>query len=242
MLIIPAIDLRGGRCVRLRQGVKTEARVYDGDPVEVARRFVDEGAEWLHVVDLDGAFAETVSPNRAIIRRIARECGAFVQTGGGLRRRVDVEELVAAGAARVVLGTLAVEQPDLLEELAELYGAKIAVGIDARNGLVVTRGWETQAAATATDLARRVAGQGVGRIIYTDISRDGMLQGVNLEQTRAVAQAAGVPVTASGGVAWLADILALNAAREFGIDSVIVGKALYENRFTLREARSAIAK
>jgi phosphoribosylformimino-5-aminoimidazole carboxamide ribotide isomerase len=234
MQIIPAIDLRGGRCVRLRQGRKEEATVYDGDPLDLARRFAAEGAEWLHVVDLDGAFSESSSLNRAIIRRIARECGARVQTGGGVRSRADVAELLDAGLGRVVVGTLAVEQPDLLARLAEEFGARLAVGIDARDGLVVTRGWETAAAVPATELARRVAAQGVKRIVYTDTRRDGMLQGVNLEQPRAVAQASGLPVTASGGVSAPDDLARLKAVA--GVDGVIVGKALYENRFTLAAA------
>ncbi len=240
MLIIPAIDLRGGQCVRLRQGLKSAATVYAGDPLEVARGFVAEGAKWLHIVDLDGAFGEKSSPNRALIGRLARESGALVQTGGGVRGWTDVAELLDNGAARVIIGTLAVAQPELLAQIVARYGAQIAVGLDARDGFVATHGWETQAAVSAEKVARRVVACGVRRIIYTDISRDGMLQGVNLEQTRALAQAAGVPVTASGGVGSLADLAQLATAQDCGIDSVIVGKALYEGKFTLTEAQLAL--
>jgi phosphoribosylformimino-5-aminoimidazole carboxamide ribotide isomerase len=239
MLIIPAIDLKNGRCVRLTQGRKAEARVYDGDPVEIARGFEAAGARMLHVVDLDGAFAEGNSPNRGVARRIIEAVKIPVQFGGGLRQTNDVRDMIECGAARVVLGTLVVESSELLAQLVELFGARIAVGIDARDGKVVTRGWERQEDIAATELAERVAGCGVSRIIYTDVARDGMLGGVNVKQTCAIARRSGLPVTASGGVSSLADIERLKAECDAGIDSVIVGKALYENRFTLPEALSA---
>lgn len=239
MLIIPAIDLKNGRCVRLQQGRKADAIVYDGDPVEIARGFADAGARMLHVVDLDGAFAEGNSPNRDIARRIIEAVSIPVQFGGGLREATDVREMIEYGAARVVLGTLVVESSELLARLVESYGARIAVGIDARDGKVVTRGWEKQENIAATELAARVAGCGVSRIVYTDVSRDGMLQGVNVSQTCAVARHSGLPVTASGGVSSLADIERLKVACDGGIDSVIIGKALYENRFSLPEALRA---
>ncbi|HZH91870.1 MAG TPA: 1-(5-phosphoribosyl)-5-[(5-phosphoribosylamino)methylideneamino]imidazole-4-carboxamide isomerase [Pyrinomonadaceae bacterium] len=236
MLIIPAIDLKNGRCVRLEQGRKADAVVYDGDPVEIARGFEDDGARMLHVVDLDGAFAEGDSPNRDIARRIIETVAIPVQFGGGLRETSDVEEMIGHGAARVVLGTLVVESSELLARLVDSHGARIAVGIDARDGKVVTRGWEKQESIAATELAERVASLGVSRIIYTDVSRDGMLGGVNVLQTCAVARHSGLPVTASGGVSSLADIERLKVACDGRIDSVIIGKALYEKRFTLREA------
>jgi len=237
MLIIPAIDLKNGQCVRLTQGRKRDVKVYDGDPVEIAQSFVAAGARTLHVVDLDGAFAEGDSPNRAVARRIVEVVGIPVQFGGGLRTIADVEELIGYGAARVVIGTLVIEAAELLAQLVEQFGARIAVGIDARGGQVVTRGWEQQENVSAVELARRVAGMGVARIVYTDIERDGMLGGVNVEQTCAVALRAGVPVTASGGVSSLSDIERLKSAGDAcGIDSVIIGKALYEKRFTLPEA------
>jgi phosphoribosylformimino-5-aminoimidazole carboxamide ribotide isomerase len=236
MLIIPAIDLRGGQCVRLRQGRRAEVKVYDGDPVEVARGFEEAGAPLLHVVDLDGAFREEESPNREVVRRIIEAVSIPVEFGGGLRTIQDVQQLIDYGAERVIIGTLAVEAPELLEKFLELLGARIAVGIDAKDGRVLTRGWEEQAGTSALDLVRRMAEMGVARIIYTDVSRDGMLEGINIEQTCAVAQAAGIPVTASGGIGSLADIERLKTASAFGVDSVIVGKALYEGVFTLQEA------
>jgi phosphoribosylformimino-5-aminoimidazole carboxamide ribotide isomerase len=239
MLIIPAIDLRGGRCVRLTQGRRDAVKVYDGDPVGRAREFAAEGAPMIHVVDLDGAFADTESPNREIARRIFGAVGVPVQFGGGVRSEDDVSRLIDWGAARVVVGTLAVESPALLERLAGRFAGRVAVGIDARGGRVVTRGWERQEELAAIDLARRVAAAGVLRIVYTDVARDGTLGGANVEQTCAVARAAGVPVTASGGVSSLADLESLRRAAGCGIEGVIVGKALYDGVFTLREALAA---
>lgn len=242
MLIIPAIDLKGGRCVRLTQGRKAEAKIYDGDPAEIARSFVAEGARMLHVVDLDGAFAESNSQNRAVARRIIETAGVPVQFGGGLRSDGDVREMIEAGAARVVVGTLVVEAEELLARLVAAFGARVAVGIDARGGRVVTRGWERQEQTLATELAARVARLGVARIVYTDVARDGMLEGLNVEQTCEVAESACVPVTASGGVSALDDLKRLASACEGRIDSVIVGKAFYEKRFTLAEALRAAAE
>ena len=236
MLIIPAIDLKDGRCVRLRQGRKDEVKVYDGDPVEIARGFEDAGARMLHVVDLDGAFADSNSRNRKVARRIIRALEIPVQFGGGLRAVTDVQQLIEYGAAQVVIGTLAAESPETLEKFVQLFGFRICVGIDARDGQVLTRGWEKQVKLSASDLARRVADAGVDRIVYTDVARDGTLEGVNVEQTCAIARESGLRVTASGGVATLSDLERLRAASSCGVDSVIVGKALYEGRFTLQEA------
>ena len=236
MLIIPAIDLRDGRCVRLTQGRRDDVKVYDGEPVEIARRFEDAGARMLHLVDLDGAFADRNARNRKVARRIIRAIEIPVQFGGGVRSVSDVQQLIEYGAALVVIGTLAAEAPETLEMLVQLFGFRVCVGIDARDGQVLTRGWEQQETLSATALAQRVADAGVDRIVYTDVARDGMLGGVNIEQTCAIARASGLRVTASGGVSTLADIERLHAASECGIDSVIVGKALYEGRFTLQEA------
>ncbi len=240
MLIIPAIDLRDGRCVRLTQGRRDAVKIYDGDPVEIARQFEAAGAQMLHVVDLDGAFADGTARNRAVARRIISAVQMPVQFGGGLRGIADVQQLLEYGAAQVVIGTLAAESPETLRSFVQLFGARICVGIDARDGQVLTRGWETPAQLSATELARRVAAVGVERIIYTDVARDGMLGGVNVEQTCALAQASGLRVTASGGVSTLADLASLRAASACGIDGVIVGKALYEGRFTLQEALQAV--
>jgi phosphoribosylformimino-5-aminoimidazole carboxamide ribotide isomerase len=236
MLIIPAIDLKDGQCVRLTQGRKADVKVYDGDPVEIARSFEAAGARMLHVVDLDGAFSGGNSRNRRVVRRIIRAVEIPVQFGGGLRTVSDVQQLIEFGAAQVVIGTLAAESPETLEKFVQLFGFRICVGIDARGGQVMVGGWEKQAKISAADLARRVADAGVDRIVYTDVARDGTLQGVNIEQTCAIARAAGLSVTASGGVSSLADIERLTEASNCGVDSVIIGKALYEGRFTLQEA------
>jgi phosphoribosylformimino-5-aminoimidazole carboxamide ribotide isomerase len=236
MLVIPAIDLKNGSCVRLVQGRKTDVTVYDANPVEVAKQFARAGAQMLHVVDLDGAFKEGASPNRAVVQEIVATAGVAVEFGGGIRTIDDVQQLCDAGVARVVLGTIAVESSELLRQMVTRFAEKICVGIDARDGQVMTRGWESETRISAVELARSVANDGVGRIIYTDISRDGMLTGPNIEQTVAVARAANVPVTASGGVSSLDDIRSLHDAGERLLDSVIVGKALYEQKFKLEDA------
>lgn len=230
MLVIPAIDLRNGRCVRLMQGRKSEVTVYNDNPVEVAREFAAAGAEMIHVVDLDGAFREPDSPNRAVVENMLRAVDVPVEFGGGVRSIEDVQRLCDAGVVRIVLGTIAAESPDSLKEFIDRFGEKICVGIDARDGRVMSRGWETATQVDAVDLARTVAACGVQRIIYTDIARDGTLVGPNIEQTVAVARAAEVNVTASGGVSSLEDIERLSALNEPRIDSVIVGKALYEGK------------
>jgi len=239
MIVIPAIDLRDGLCVRLRQGRKSDVTVYNEDPVAVAKEFASAGAEMIHVVDLDGAFREAGSPNRAVVEKIATAVDVPIEFGGGVRSLDDVQQLCDAGVARIVLGTVAVESPESLKNFVERFATKICVGIDARDGRVMSRGWETSTPTTAIDLARFVAGAGVRRIIYTDIARDGTLSGPNIEQTLAIARAAKVNVTASGGVSSLDDIKRLRRAGEPLLDSVIVGKALYEGKFRLEEAIEA---
>lgn len=240
MTIIPAIDLRNGRCVRLTQGRKDSTKVYDGHPVDVAQTFAASGAEMLHVVDLDGAFAEPNSTNRRVLSEIIQAVDIPIQFGGGLRRHEDIEQVVELGVTRVVLGTVAAESPETLMKMIDLFSSRrIAVGIDAQQGRVVTHGWEQTESVSALTLARRVAGLGVERIIYTDVARDGMLHGPNIEQTCLIA-GTGVKVTASGGVSSLQDLKELQAVSDIGIDSVIVGKAFYEGRFTLEEALNAL--
>lgn len=239
MLIIPAIDLQNEKCVRLLQGQKGSATVY-GDPVEVATDFVRAGARLLHVVDLDAAFGDRSSANRRVLRRIIEAAAAPVQFGGGLRSADDVKEIIELGVTRAIIGTLAVESPEILNKLVHSFGGdRIAVGIDAKNGEVMVRGWEDGGRMRAVELARAVAKAGVERIIYTDVTRDGMLSGVNLEQALLIARESGLKITASGGVSSLEDITRLKELSQFGIDSVIVGKALYERRFTLAEALKA---
>src|SRR5215213_3371894 len=232
--VIPAIDLKNGSCVRLVQGRKADVTVYDENPVEVAKQFAAAGARMIHVVDLDGAFKGGESPNRAIVKRIVSAVAVPIEVGGGVRTIDDVQQLCDAGVTRVVLGTVAVESPELLETLAAKFD--VCVGIDARDGIVMTRGWVSETRIEAVDLAKSVAASGIKRIIYTDISRDGMLTGPNVEQTVAVARAAKVNVTASGGVSSLDDIKRLRDAGEPLLDSVIVGKALYEQKFKLEAA------
>ncbi len=239
MIVIPAIDLRNGLCVRLLQGRKSDVTIYNEDPIAVAKEFAAAGAEMIHVVDLDGAFDEAGSTNRVVAKRIVEAVDVPVEFGGGIRLLDDVQELCDAGVARVVVGTLAVESPRLLKAIVERFSSKICVGIDARDGRVMTRGWEAATPVMAVDLARAVVDLGVERIIYTDIARDGMLNGPNIEQTLAVVHAANVRVTASGGVSSLDDIKRLRDTNEPRLDSVIVGKALYEGKFKLEEALRA---
>ena len=237
MLVIPAIDLRQGKSVRLAQGSRDAVTIYSDDPVGIAEDFVREGARLLHVVDLDAAFSETSSPNRTVFCDIVRASKIPVQFGGGVRSVKDIEQLLELGVYRVVIGTIAVESAEILDEMLRMFGPeRVVVGIDARQGRAVTHGWETSQSVDAFELSRRVADAGVERIIYTDVGRDGMLTGVNIEQTCRIAEESGLKVTASGGVSSLEDIARLAAARSSGIDSVIVGKALYERHFTLAQA------
>ena|SRR5436190_3474941 len=235
MQIIPAIDLKDGRCVRLRQGERNSASYYGDDPVLTAQGFAAAGATTIHVVDLDGAFSGN-STNRLVVKQIVKKSGVAVQVGGGVRTEQDVEELIDSGVLRIILGTLAAESTDEVSLLVERFGSKICVGIDARDGVVMKHGWESNTNLPALAFALEIAKCGVERIIYTDIKRDGMLSGPNIEQTVALAQATGLRVTASGGVSSLADLARLRDANEPLVDSVIVGKALYENRFTLEQA------
>jgi phosphoribosylformimino-5-aminoimidazole carboxamide ribotide isomerase len=236
MLVIPAIDLKNGKCVRLLQGRKSEVTVYNENPVAVANEFAAVGAKMIHVVDLDGAFNGAESPNRAVVREIVDTVDVPIEFGGGIRSLADVEQLCNAGVARVVLGTVAAESPQLLKAFVSSFSSRICVGIDARDGRVMTRGWESATPLLAVELARSVVESGVERIVYTDIARDGMLGGPNIEQTLAVARAANVHVTASGGVSSLDDIRHLRDSGDSRLDSVIVGKALYEGKFKLEEA------
>lgn len=236
MLIIPAIDLRNGRCVRLTQGRKNDVKVYAGDAVETALGYQNDGAQMLHIVDLDGAFSDPNSRNREVLREILKKTEVPIQFGGGMRKHQDVQQVLELGVTRVVVGTLAVESPEVLASLVETFDTRVCVGIDAREGQVMTRGWEKRETISAVELAQRVAEIGVERIVFTDVSRDGMLTGPNLDQTRTLARESGLKVTASGGVSSLADLSSLKHIGEVGVDSVIVGKALYEGRFSLKEA------
>lgn len=239
MLVLPAIDLRDGRCVRLTQGRKNTATFYDANPIEVAQAFEAAGARMLHVVDLDGAFAEQNIRNRQVLRELLGALKIPIQFGGGLRSPKDVEEVIEFGVNRVVIGTIAAESMETLSKMIYLFGAShIAVGIDAQNGVVMTHGWEKQESISALALARKVASVGIERVIYTDIQRDGTLTGPNIDQTCLIAET-GLKVTASGGISSLEDLKAVSSC---GIDSVIVGKALYEGRFSLEAAMAVVSK
>lgn len=230
--VFPAIDLRGGRVVRLAQGDPARQTVYGDDPAAVARRWLAEGAEWLHVVNLDGAFGDADGPNGEALCAIVA-AGGQVQFGGGLRDRASMERALSAGVARVVLGTAAVEQPALVAEALAAFGPeRVAVGIDARDGQVRVRGWADEACVAALDLARQMRGLGVQWCVFTDVARDGVGTGVNVPATAELARASGLNVIASGGVAGAEDVVRV---REAGLAGVIVGRALYEGQVALKD-------
>lgn len=239
MDVIPAIDLLAGRCVRLYQGDYAQAEVFGEDPLAVAQRWVAAGAPRLHLVDLDGAKAGQPI-NTEVIRAIAQSVPVPVQVGGGLRDRESVRQLLDLGVERVILGTVAVEQPQLVEALCQDFPGHIVVGIDARNGWVATRGWLEESSVQATDLAQQFETCGVSAIIYTDIQRDGTLQGPNLPALRDMAACTSLPIIASGGISSLTDLLALLALEPNNVTGVIVGKALYTGAVDLWEAVQAV--
>lgn len=232
MIIFPAIDILGGKAVRLRQGRYDDVTVYNDDPVEQARAFVDSGAEWIHVVDLEGA-RSGVPATIEIVRRIAA-LGVGVDVGGGVRTMETIDRLFDAGALRVVLGTALIKDPALAAAACAKYPGIVA-GIDARDGMVAVEGWREGTATRVIDLVRELEPLGLRAIAYTDISRDGMQTGVNASAYRALAEATEVPIVASGGVSTLSDIRALCAVQP-ELDGVIVGRAIYEGAFTLEEA------
>ena len=239
MDVIPAIDLLEGRCVRLYQGDYQQSQVYNENPVEVARQWADEGATRLHLVDLDGA-KQGHPVNLDTIEAIVRAISIPVQVGGGLRDRQSIAQLIDLGVARTIVGTVAVENPALVQELCQAFPGKIAVGIDARNGKVATRGWLETSEVLAVDLAQQMAEFGVSAIIYTDIHRDGSLQGPNREALGELAQQINIPVIASGGVSSLSDVLGLLSLEPIGVTGVIIGKALYTGDVSLTEAVRAV--
>lgn len=235
MIVFPAIDIYEGKAVRLRKGDFNAVTEYGDHPADMARRWADLGAEFLHVVDLDGALAGA-SRNTAPIREILKQVNIPIEVGGGIRTLDDVKMMLDLGVWRVILGSAAVKDPRLVAEACALYGEQIAVGIDAREGIVAVNGWGESGKVRAEDLARDMADRGVKTIIYTDISRDGMLSGINIEATVKLAQAAGIGVVASGGVSSPEDIRAVKAHEKDGIVGVITGKAIYDGRLDLKEA------
>ncbi|AFY36969.1 1-(5-phosphoribosyl)-5-((5-phosphoribosylamino)methylideneamino) imidazole-4-carboxamide isomerase [[Leptolyngbya] sp. PCC 7376] len=239
MEVIPAIDLLGGQCVRLYQGDYDQAQVFNDNPAQMAKTFAEQGATRLHVVDLDGA-KEGKSVNLDAIKSIAAALDIPVQVGGGLRNVASVERLFNVGVERAIIGTAAVENPELVTELCQKYPGRIAVGIDARNGKVATKGWLETSEVMATDLAQRMATQGVAAIIYTDIHRDGTMSGPNIEALRELASQIEIPVIASGGVSSQSDLVNLVALEAIGVTGAIVGKAIYTGDVNLAEAVKAV--
>ena len=239
MIILPAIDLKDGKCVRLRQGRADDVTVYGDDPAAQAKDWADQGGQELHVVDLDGAFAGT--PKHAeVIARIIKAFGGPVEVGGGIRTPEALNAVIEAGATRAIIGSAALGDPEFLTQALELYGDKIAVGIDARNGFVQTKGWVETTKTLATDLAAAVAKAGAKTIIYTDTATDGMLGGPNLTQMAAICDAAPTcQITASGGVSSPFDVENLKALERPNLRAAIVGKALYDGRTTLRDMNIA---
>jgi phosphoribosylformimino-5-aminoimidazole carboxamide ribotide isomerase len=234
MILFPAIDLKDGRCVRLRQGDMAQATVFGEDPAAQALSFQNQGFQWLHCVDLNGAF-EGRSANGPAIRAILAKLTIPVQLGGGIRDRAGIATWLDAGVARVILGTVAVRDPQLVRDAAKAHPGQIVVGIDARNGMVAVEGWAEASTLTAEDLAKRFEDAGVAAIIFTDIARDGMMQGVNVAATAKLAQAISIPVIASGGVNGVRDIQLL-AESDAKIAGVVIGRALYDGRISPTEA------
>jgi phosphoribosylformimino-5-aminoimidazole carboxamide ribotide isomerase len=240
MVIFPAIDLKDGACVRLRQGLMSEATVFGHDPAAQAKAFEDMGFRYLHVVDLNGAF-EGAPVNAAAVRAIRQSISIPMQLGGGIRTMVQVEAWLNEGVTRVILGTVAVRDPALVKEAAAAFPGCVAVGIDAKDGLVAIEGWAEVSELTATELAKRFEDAGVAAIIYTDIARDGVLTGLNLEATAALAREVSIPVIASGGLADIEDIRNLLKPEYAGIAGAITGRALYDGRLDAKEALALVA-
>lgn len=240
MILFPAIDLKDGACVRLVRGDMAQARRFNDDPADQARRFAAAGFSWLHLVDLNGAFAGR-PVNAAAVEAILKAVDLPVQLGGGIRDLATIESWLARGVARVILGTAAVRDPDLVRTACRLWPGRIAVGIDARKGRVAVAGWAEEAEIGAAELARRFEDAGVCAIIYTDIERDGVLGGPDVAGTVALAEASAIPVIASGGVGAIADLERLKAARCPGIVGVVCGRALYDGRIEPAEALRVLA-
>lgn len=233
--IYPAIDMRGGKCVRLLQGDYDKETVYGDSPFEMAKAFAEQGAQWIHMVDLDGAKAGKRVNDQHVIK-VARELDVRVQIGGGIRSEEDVAAYLDNGVDRVILGSAAISNPDFVRKMLKQYGERIAIGIDAKNGYVATEGWLNTSKVTAVELGKELAEAGCGVFIFTDISKDGMLAGPNTEAIVQLARETGKEVIASGGVSSLSDVSQLAEYSDAGVNGAIIGKALYEKKFTVRDA------
>jgi phosphoribosylformimino-5-aminoimidazole carboxamide ribotide isomerase len=234
LTLYPAIDLKGGECVRLLHGRMDKPTVYNTDPASQAAAFESEGFSWVHIVDLDGAFAGAAR-NGDAVEAIVRKVGVRTQLGGGVRNMAAIERWIGAGMTRVILGTAAINDPDFVAAACKAHPGRIVLGIDAKDGRVKTDGWDGDSAVSPAELIKRYADQGVGAVIYTDISRDGALTGVNVDATAELAEISAIPVIASGGAASIADIKALKTAHD-NIEGVIIGRALYDGRIDPAEA------
>jgi len=241
MNIIPAIDILGGRCVRLYQGDYEQTEIFNDNPVDVAKKWVDQGATKLHLVDLDAAKAGK-PVNQKTIEAIVKAVDVPVQVGGGLRNYAAVADVLALGVQQAILGTIAIEQPQLVSDFSQEFPDQIIVGIDARDGKVATKGWLETSKVLATDLARQMAKFKVAGIIYTDIHRDGTLKGPNIEALRELATVVSIPVIASGGISSITDLLSLLALETIGVKGAIVGRALYTGDISLTEANQAVGQ
>lgn len=242
MIIFPAIDLKAGQCVRLALGDMDQATIYNDDPAAQARNFAASGADWLHMVDLDGAFAGDNRNAQAIEAILAAVPQMKIQLGGGIRNRATIDAWIEKGVRRVVMGTAALKDPQLVKEAAQAYPGQIVVAVDAKDGFVAVEGWAETSDISVADLAKRFEDVGVAALLYTDVSRDGMLAGVNVEATKALANVTSIPVIASGGLAGMDDIHALKTAIQETtgtIEGVIAGRALYDGRLDLNAALEA---
>ncbi len=235
MLLLPAVDIKEGRCVRLKQGVKDDEIHYSSQPEKMAKKWEGLGARFLHVVDLDGAFGG-IPKNQDIVKKIVRTVQIPIEVGGGIRSMETIETYLNWGVERVVLGTKAFQDSKFVETACTRFPGKIVVGIDAKGGQVAVEGWVEVTKQKASEMAKRLEGLGVTAIIYTDIGRDGMLSGPNLEATRELADSISIPVIASGGVSKGEDILKLKALEKFGVEGAIIGRALYDGSIDLKEA------
>lgn len=239
MYLLPAIDLKNGSCVRLRQGDMAQATVFDVSPAESARRFAEQGCEWIHIVDLDGAFAGH-PVNAAAVEGILAAVDVRIELGGGIRSLETVKMWLDKGVSRVILGTIALRNPDFVKRACDLYPGRIAVGIDAKDGMVAVEGWAETSRISDVELAEKFEAAGVEVLIYTDISRDGVLQGPNLAATTRLSERISTPVIVSGGVSTLDDLRACRAEAHKNLAGVIVGRAIYDGRFTVAEALSVL--